>query len=243
MPFVIGRSGARPDRVHPDEWPVRNATRRVHGPVTSVNLGCRLFTSGGFVSSLSFAGKRPVLADLVPGSLVRDIALVAGGAVLTGAAAQLTIPVPGSPVPMTGQTFAALLVGASLGMSRGAASMLVYLLVGAVGVPWFQHGTSGLSGASAGYIVGFVFAGALVGALAGRGGDRTPVRTAGTMVLGNLVIYAFGVPWLMASTGFDLPTAFAKGVTPFLIGDAIKIVVAAGLLPLTWKLVSGRNQD
>jgi hypothetical protein len=99
--------------------------------VTSVNLD-RLLTQGGFVSSLSFAGKRPVLADLVPGSLVRDIALVAGGAVLTGAAAQLTIPVPGSPVPMTGQTFAALLVGASLGMSRGAASMLVYLLVGAV---------------------------------------------------------------------------------------------------------------
>ncbi|WIY06169.1 biotin transporter BioY [Amycolatopsis mongoliensis] len=195
------------------------------------------------MSSLSFAGKRPVLADLVPGSLVRDIALVAGGAVLTGAAAQLTIPVPGSPVPMTGQTFAALLVGASLGMSRGAASMLVYLLVGAVGVPWFQHGTAGLSGASAGYIVGFVFAGALVGALAGRGGDRTPVRTAGTMVLGNVVIYAFGVPWLMASTGFALPTAFAKGVTPFLVGDAIKIVVAAGLLPLTWKLVSGRRSE
>jgi biotin transport system substrate-specific component len=69
------------------------------------------------------------------------------------------------------------------------------------------------------------------------------VRTAGTMVLGNVVIYAFGVPWLMASTGFDLSTAFAKGVTPFLIGDALKIVVAAGLLPLTWKLVSGRTED
>ena len=193
------------------------------------------------MSSLSLTGKRPVLADLVPGTLVRDIALVAGGAVLTGAAAQLSIPVLGTPVPMTAQTFAALLVGASLGMRRGSASMLVYLLVGAVGVPWFQHGTSGLSGASAGYVVGFVFAGALVGALAGRGGDRTPVRTAGTMVLGNVVIYAFGVPWLMAATGMDLATAFDKGVIPFLIGDAIKIVVAAGLLPLTWKLVSRRD--
>jgi hypothetical protein len=98
--------------------------------------------------------------------------------------------------------------------------MLTYLLVGAVGVPWFQNGTAGLSGASAGYIVGFVFAGALVGALAGRGGDRTPLKTAGTMVLGNVVIYAFGVPWLMAAAGFDLSTAFDKGVTPFLIGDA-----------------------
>jgi biotin transport system substrate-specific component len=192
------------------------------------------------VSSLSFAGKRRVLADLVPGALVRDIALIAGGAALTGAAAQLTIPVPGTPVPMTGQTFAALLAGATLGAGRGAASMLLYLVVGALGVPWFQHGTSGLSGASAGYIIGFVFAGALVGALAGRGGDRTPLRTAGTMVLGNLVIYAFGVPWLMASTGFSFTTALDKGVVPFLVGDAIKIVVAAGFLPLTWKLVSRR---
>ena len=195
------------------------------------------------MSSLSFAGKRPVLADLVPGALVRDIALVAGGAALTGAAAQLTFPVPGTPVPMTGQTFAALLVGATLGARRGAASMLVYLLVGALGVPWFQHASAGLSGASAGYIVGFVFAGALVGTLAGRGGDRTPLRTAGTMVLGNLVIYAFGVPWLMASTGFDLATALDKGVYPFLIGDALKIVVAAGLLPLTWKLAARRTED
>jgi biotin transport system substrate-specific component len=189
-------------------------------------------------SALSLAGRRPVLADLVPGTLVRDVALVAGGAVLTGLAAQLLIPVPGSPVPMTGQTFAALLVGASLGWRRGSASMLLYLLVGAVGLPWFQGGTSGLIGASAGYVVGFVFAGALVGALAGRGGDRTPLRTAATMVLGNLVIYAFGVPWLMASASFDFSTALDKGVSPFLVGDAIKIVVASALLPTAWALVN-----
>ena len=196
------------------------------------------------MSSLSLTGRRQVLADLVPGTLVRDLTLVAGGALLTGAAAQLVIPVPGSPVPMTGQTFAALLVGASLGMRRGAASMLLYLLVGAAGVPWFQGATSGLSGASAGYIVGFVFAGALVGGLARRGGDRTPLRMVGTMVAGNVVIYAFGVPWLMAATGFDLATAFDKGVTPFLIGDALKTVVAAGVLPLAWAAVSRfRKED
>jgi biotin transport system substrate-specific component len=195
------------------------------------------------VSSLSLTGRRQVLADLVPGALVRDLTLVAGGALLTGAAAQLVIPVPGSPVPMTGQTFAALLVGASLGMRRGAASMLLYLLVGAAGVPWFQGATSGLSGASAGYVVGFVFAGALVGALARRGGDRTPLRTVGTMVLGNVVIYAFGVPWLMAAAGFDFSTAFAKGVVPFLIGDALKIVVAAGVLPLAWAAVARLHKE
>ncbi|WP_158888288.1 biotin transporter BioY [Amycolatopsis anabasis] len=194
------------------------------------------------MSSLSLTGRRLVLADLVPGKLVRDIAMVAGGAVLTGLAAQVSIPVPGSPVPMTGQTFAALLVGTALGWRRGAASMLLYLLAGAAGVPWFQDGSAGLSGASAGYIVGFVFAGALVGALAARGGDRTPLRTAGTMVLGNLVIYAIGVPWLMASASVDLATGLDKGVLPFLIGDAIKIALAAGLLPAAWKL-AGRGRD
>ncbi|MFK0246281.1 biotin transporter BioY [Amycolatopsis azurea] len=195
------------------------------------------------MSSLSVAGSRPVLADLVPGALVRDAVLVAGGAALTGAAAQLMIPVPGSPVPMTGQTFAALFVGAALGWKRGALSMALYLAVGAAGFGWFQNGSSGLFGASAGYIVGFVFAGALVGALAGRGGDRTPLRTAGTMVLGNLAIYSVGVPWLMASTGFGLSTALEKGVVPFLIGDALKIAVAAALLPATWALVSRFSED
>ncbi|WP_370944153.1 biotin transporter BioY [Amycolatopsis sp. cg5] len=190
------------------------------------------------MASLSVDARRTVLADLIPGTLARDLALVAGGAGLTGLAAQLSVHIPGTPVPLTGQTFAALLVGAALGWQRGAASMLVYLLVGAAGVPWFQNGTAGLSGASAGYIVGFVFAGALVGALAGRGGDRTPLRAAGTMVLGNVAIYAFGVPWLMASTGFGLATALDKGVVPFLIGDAIKIVLASALLPATWALVN-----
>ncbi|WP_242579233.1 biotin transporter BioY [Amycolatopsis sp. 195334CR] len=190
------------------------------------------------MSTLSLAARRPVLADLIPGALARDLTLVAAGAGFTGLAAQLVIPVPGSPVPMTGQTFAALLVGAALGWQRGGAAMLLYLLVGAAGVPWFNGGTSGMFGASAGYIAGFVLAGALVGALAGRGGDRTPLRTAGTMVLGNLVIYAVGVPWLMAAASMDLGTAFDKGVLPFLIGDALKIVVAAGLLPVTWALVN-----
>ncbi|KFZ80095.1 biotin biosynthesis protein BioY [Amycolatopsis sp. MJM2582] len=195
------------------------------------------------MSSLSVTGTRPVLADLVPGALVRDAVLVAGGAALTGVAAQILIPVPGSPVPMTGQTFAALLVGAALGWKRGALSMALYLAVGAAGFGWFQNGSSGLFGASAGYIVGFVLAGALVGALAGRGGDRTPLRTAGTMVLGNLAIYSVGVPWLMASTGMGLSTALDKGVVPFLIGDALKIAVAAALLPGTWALVSRFNKE
>ncbi|QWF82586.1 biotin transporter BioY [Amycolatopsis sp. CA-230715] len=196
------------------------------------------------MSSLSLAGRRPVLADLVPGALTRDVVLVAAGAGLTGVAAQIVLPVPGSPVPMTGQTFAALLVGTALGWQRGAAALLLYLAMGAAGVPWFNNGTSGLFGASAGYVVGFVFAAALVGKLAAQGGDRTPLRMLGTMALGNVVVYAVGVPWLMASASLDFGGALAKGVVPFLIGDALKIVVAAGLLPAAWALVRKvRDQD
>ncbi|GAA2790915.1 MULTISPECIES: biotin transporter BioY [Crossiella] len=189
------------------------------------------------MSVLTVSPQRRVLADLVPGALVRDIALVLGGAALTGLAAQIAVPIPGSPVPVTAQTFAALLVGATLGWQRGALSMLVYLLAGLAGVPW--HTSAG--SATIGYIVGFVLAGALVGALAQRGGDRTPLRTAGTMLLGNAVIYAVGVPWLMLAADFTVSEALVKGLLPFLIGDLVKTALAAGLLPAAWALVGRRD--
>lgn len=178
-----------------------------------------------------------VLSDLIPASRVRDVALVVGGAALTGLAAQLSFPVPGSPVPVTGQTFAVVLVGAALGMNRAALSMALYMLAGVAGVPWFADGASGFAGASFGYVLGFIAAAALVGRLAERGGDRTVSRTVGTMVLGNLVIYAFGLPVLIAVTGMDLSKAFAVGAGNFLLGDALKIAIAAGLLPAAWKLL------
>ncbi|MET9227381.1 biotin transporter BioY [Lentzea sp. NPDC003310] len=189
--------------------------------------------------TLALAPRRTVLADFVPGALARDLTLIVAGAALTGLAAQVALPIPGSPVPLTGQTFAALLVGASLGWQRGATSMLLYLIAGVAGVPWFQGGSSGVP-VSLGYVVGFVFAGALVGYLAGRGGDRTPLRTVGLMALGNLAIYSVGVPWLMAATGMSFAKALTVGVLPFLIGDALKIALAAGLLPGAWALVRRR---
>ena len=181
-----------------------------------------------------------VLGDVVPGGLARDAALVLGGAALTAAAAQVAIPLPVTPVPLTLQTLAVLLVTASLGTVRGVASMLLYLLVGLTGAPVFSHGTSGWGGASFGYVVGFVAAGVVVGRLAERGGTHTPARTAAVMVVGNLVVYAVGVPWLMAVAHVDVSAAFGLGVVPFLIGDAIKVVVAAGLLPATWRLAGRR---
>ncbi|GGK69025.1 biotin biosynthesis protein BioY [Planomonospora parontospora subsp. parontospora] len=175
-----------------------------------------------------------VLSDLIPGARVRDAALVVGGAALTGLAAQLAFPM--WPVPVTGQTFAVVLVGAALGMNRAALSMALYMLVGIAGVPWFAGGASGFGGPTFGYVLGFIAAAALVGRLAERGGDRTVARTVGTMVLGNLTIYAFGLPVLIATLGLGLGEALAAGVIPFLVGDAIKIAVAAGLLPAAWKL-------
>ncbi|MGI5198045.1 biotin transporter BioY [Streptomyces sp. CA-288835] len=178
-----------------------------------------------------------VLADLIPASRVRDIALVAGGAALTGFAAQIAVPVPGSPVPVTGQTFAALLVGTALGAGRGFLSLALYALVGLAGVPWFAEGSHGLS-PTFGYIVGMMLAAALVGALARRGADRSVFRMAGTMLLGSAVIYAIGVPYLSAATMLSPTEAVAAGFTPFLIGDAFKAALAMGLLPTAWKLVN-----
>ncbi|MFI6038816.1 biotin transporter BioY [Streptomyces sp. NPDC051315] len=175
-----------------------------------------------------------VLADLLPASRVRDIALVVGGAALTGLAAQIAVPVPGSPVPVTGQTFAALLVGTSLGARRGVSSLALYALAGLLGVPWFAGGTSGI-GASFGYILGMVLATAAVGALARRGADRNVWRMAGAMLVGEAIIYAIGVPYLAFAADLTASGAIAAGLTPFLIGDVIKAVLAMGLLPTAWK--------
>ncbi|MCT7356055.1 biotin transporter BioY [Streptomyces sp. 15-116A] len=181
-----------------------------------------------------------VLADLLPASRVRDAALVLGGAALTGLAAQIAVPVPGSPVPVTGQTFAALLVGTTLGARRGLLSLAVYALVGIAGVPWFAEGKSGIAMPSFGYILGMLLAAGVVGALARRGADRSVWRMAGTMVLGEAIIYAVGVPYLALATGMSASAAIAAGLTPFLIGDALKAALAMGVLPTAWKLVNKR---
>ncbi|MGW6919012.1 biotin transporter BioY [Kitasatospora sp. NPDC054939] len=189
---------------------------------------------------------RAVLADLLPaastrlGAQARDLALVAGGAVFTGLAAQLSVNVPGSPVPVTGQTFAALLVGTTLGARRGIASLALYLLAGMAGLPWFTEGASGWTIPSLGYVIGFVLAAGLTGALARRGADRSPLHTAAAMVLGSLAIYAVGVPYLALALDVTLARAAELGLYPFLVGDALKAALAAGALPLVWKLAGRR---
>ena len=180
-----------------------------------------------------------VLADLVPGGLVRDLVLVGGAAALTGLAAQVAIPL--WPVPVTLQTLTVLLAGAALGPVRGAAAMGLYLAVGAAGVPWFAQQHSGLAFPTLGYVIGFVIAATAVGWLARRGADRTVAGTIGAMVLGNLIIYAIGVPYLAIAIGVDLPQAIGLGAMPFLVGDGLKILLAAGLLPAAWRLAGTRS--
>jgi biotin transport system substrate-specific component len=192
------------------------------------------------MSSITSVSPR-TLADVIPGGIARSVALVVGGAAFVGLTAQVVVPLPFSPVPLSLQTFSVLLVAAVLGSRRGVASMGLYLLAGVAGVPWFSAHQSGWAFASFGYVVGFVLAAYLVGRLAERGADRTVLRTVGLMVLGNLAVYAVGVPGLVLIAGLGLGQALLLGVVPFLLGDALKIALAAGLLPATWKLVGSRR--
>ncbi len=182
-----------------------------------------------------------VLADVFPRSFARDALLVVGGAALVGIFAQISVPLPFTPVPLTGQTFAVLLVGAALGSVRGMLSMLLYGVAGVLGVPWFASGSSGFTLPSFGYIIGFIAAAGLVGWLAERGWTRNPLDTALAMVLGNVLIYAIGVTWLKFALGATWVGAIAMGMTPFLVGDGVKILIAAGLFPLLWRQMVKRG--
>lgn len=194
-------------------------------------------------------GRPGTLADLIPGTgagaLVRDAALVVAGAALTGLAAQIAFTIPSiSPVPFTMQTFAVLLVGASFGMLRGALSMAVYLAAGLAGVPWFAEQSAGYEAAQAtmGYLLGFVVAAAVVGYLSQRGNDRHFLSSTAEMFLGTVIIYAFGVPVLMNVMNLDLATGLEWGLYPFVITDTLKVLAAAGLLPLAWRIVEKAKQ-
>ena len=181
--------------------------------------------------------QRRVLADLVPASVLADIALVVGAAAFVGVLAQISIPLGFTPVPITGQTLGVMLAGAALGWYRAGLAMLLYMAAGLVGVPWFADHASGYVGSNFGYLIGFVVAGALLGWLAARGNDRTITRAVVAMAIGDLVIFAIGVPWLAVSIHVSLVTAISLGFTPFIYGEIIKASIAGVALPSTWRLV------
>jgi biotin transport system substrate-specific component len=176
----------------------------------------------------------------------RDVALVVAGALFIYLTSKVVIPVAGSPVPITGQTFGVLLVGGALGLRRGAVAVAMYVLLGVVGLPFFAEGKGGLTiiwGATGGYLIGFIVAGAVVGRLAELGWDRKIGGALGAMVVGSAMIYAVGLPWLKVVTGLTVEETIAQGLTPFLIGDAIKIILAAVLFPAAWWVVGRRPDD
>jgi biotin transport system substrate-specific component len=189
-----------------------------------------------------------VLSDALPTPQVRsmriarEVTLITGFALFTAALAQVRIPLGFTPVPVTGQTLAVLLAGASLGAWRGAGSQLLYWLLGMVGLPFYSNGTGGWSvatGPTMGYLVGFIVAAAVVGRLAEYRHDRRVLTSIAAMTMGSMIIYAFGAAWLAINLGIPLATgeqnAIALGVTPFLVGDVIKMCLAGMATASTWR--------
>ncbi len=196
------------------------------------------------MSSTPTTLRQPVtLADLLPLERLtpnlRDVALVIGGAMLTALAAQFAFVVPWTPVPYTLQTGAVLLVGTALGTVRGGLSILLYVLIGAAGLPVFAQASGGsehLIGATGGYLIGFVISAAVVGYLAEKGWDRHFGSAAGLMLIGTLIVYAVGVPVLAIVTGLTFADALEIGALVFLPWDLAKVLLAAWLLPVAWRV-------
>jgi biotin transport system substrate-specific component len=180
------------------------------------------------------------LAVFPRSGLLVDALLALGGAAFVGLAAQVSFHLGFTPVPITGQTFAVLLVGAAYGSLLGASSLALYLLLGIVGVPWYseqKHGWEVFSGATGGYIVGFVVAAAVTGFLAERGWDKKLSSSIAAMLTGSVVIYVCGVVWLHHSIGVSWSTTLVDGLYPFVPGDIVKLYLAAAALPAAWTLV------
>lgn len=183
----------------------------------------------------------PTLARTLTGapSVPRDLLLVGGGALLMSLIAQAEIPL--APVPITLQTLGVLLVGAALGWKRGGAALALYLLLGAAGLPVFAGGSGGalkFVGPTAGFLLSYPLAAALAGFLVERyAADRTPARAALCMLAASVVIYALGLTVLGAVTGLQGQALLAAGLYPFVVGDLIKVAIAALLLPAAWALL------
>ncbi len=174
---------------------------------------------------------------------VSSVGLVLGGTLFLGAMAQISLPVPGSPVPITGQTLGALLLGTAYGASLGFSTFAFYIAAGIAGAPLFAGHSAGierLTGATGGYLVGMLVASWVTGALAGRKWDQKISTVVPTMLIGTTIIFTFGLLWLQHSTGQSWSWTFEKGLQPFVVGEAIKIAIASTALPTVWRFVSKR---
>ncbi len=188
------------------------------------------------------------LLDVIPRSVTRDAIAVVGFALLTAAAAQISIPLGFTPVPLTGQTFAVLLAGGVLGANRGALSQLLYVALGAIGLPFYADGASGITTDGAlistfGFLVGFIAAAWVVGLMAERAQDRTVLSAIPAFLAGTAIIYVFGATFLAWQLGIPIaadlgePSALKFAIAPFIIGDVLKATAAGLLLPAGWRLL------
>jgi biotin transport system substrate-specific component len=182
----------------------------------------------------------PVLASrILPRSRAASFGAVVGFAAFTALAAQISFRIPPIEVPFTGSTMAVLLTGGVLGSRRGAASMVLYVLAGAVGLPVYAEQSGGVDtflGATGGYLIGFIVAAFAVGKFAELRWDRTMPKSVVGFILGSAIIYLFGVAGLMINLDMSLGSALTNGVVPFLVWDAIKAGAAGLLIPAAWKL-------
>jgi biotin transport system substrate-specific component len=180
------------------------------------------------------------LAVFPRSSVLTDALLVLAGAGFVAVAAQIEIHLGFTPVPITLQTFAVLLVGAALGSLLGVAALGLYLLLGMIGAPVYAGGESGwewIEGATGGYLVGFVLAAGVAGLLAERQWDRRLATAVTALLTGNVLIYVFGLPWLAHVADLGWQETFEQGLYPFVVGDLAKLYLAGALLPAAWGLV------
>lgn len=194
------------------------------------------------MSTLTEVLTPPAWRDRAASRLLLDALLVLGGSGLVAVTAQIAFYLPFTPVPVTGQTLAVLLVGAALGSRRGGLAMVAYLAEGAAGLPVFAAGgccLPWLIGPTAGYLWSYPLVAFVVGALAERGWDRRPLAAVAAMLIGNALIYVVGLPWLASFVGGA--NVLEAGLLPFIPGDLLKVGLAALLLPSAWALIGHRR--
>lgn len=194
------------------------------------------------MSTVAVPTRRPVLADVIPKSVLADALLVVGAAAFVGLLAQISFYVHPFVVPFTGQTLGVLLMGSTLGVRRAIAAMTLYMVAGLAGLPWLAGGAHGYSSLLFGYLLGFILSVTLMSWLASKGNDRNVVSALGLFIIGELAIYAIGVPWLAVDLHVSLLKAISLGMTPYLIFDLAKAVLAGILLPTTWRFVDRSSE-
>jgi biotin transport system substrate-specific component len=184
-------------------------------------------------------------SSLIPRSTaLSNAVLVVSGVLGLAVLAQIAVPVPGSPVPVTGQTLGVLILGTAYGSTLGATTFAIYILAGVAGAPIFAnsgHGLDRIFGATGGYLIGMLVATFVLGQLARFRFDQKFLTALPSMVIGTITTFAFGLVWLHQYTGQSWSWTLKAGLTPFIVGEILKIAIAGTSLPAIWRIVNRKN--